>query len=172
MKYLVISTLSRNHEENRRLLRELAEQGIVTTVMYEEDYHIEGCKGCTFCWLKTPGRCVVKDDYEQIFKEIIYADAVIFVSEAKLGFVSYKLKNIFDRVIPIVVPYLEIRDGECRHVPRYEDRKYMALVYTGEKNSDFLSNWLERVAKNLNGTSLGAHHYEERQVLIDAINNI
>lgn len=172
MKYLVISTLPRNHEENRRLLRELADQGIVATVMYEEDYHIEGCKGCTFCWLKTPGRCVVKDDYEQIFKEIVYADVVIFVSQAKLGFVSYKLKNIFDRVIPIVMPYLEIRDGECRHVPRYEDRKHLALVYTGEENSVFLSSWLERVVKNLNGTSLGAHHYEERQVLIDAINNI
>lgn len=172
MKYLVISTLPRNHEENKNLVRNLADSGIVATILYEEDYYIEGCKGCTFCWLKTPGRCVIRDDFEQIFKEILYADVVLFVTEAKLGFVSYKLKNMFDRIIPIVTPYLEIRDEECRHVPRYDKQQYFGLVYAGKENSAFLSSWLERVVKNLNGFSLGAHHYEERQVLIDAVNNI
>ncbi|HOO28164.1 MAG TPA: NAD(P)H-dependent oxidoreductase [Lachnospiraceae bacterium] len=172
MHYLVISTLPRNYEENRQVLSELAMEGITASVMYEEDYHIEGCKGCTFCWLRTPGRCVVKDDYEILLREMLKADVVIFLSEAKLGFVSYRLKNIIDRIIPMVEPYVVIRNGECRHIPRYEKRPEFALVYTGEKNGDFLNQWLACVTKNMNSTSIGAYHYEERQVFAHAVNNI
>lgn len=171
MKCLVLSTLSRKEAQTSGFLRELAGADIETAVMYEEDYQIEGCKGCTFCWLKTPGRCVVRDDFEWILKEILNADVLICLSESKLGFVSYKLKNMIDRLIPLVTPYLEIRDGECRHVPRYEKQPRLALVYAGEENGDFLSEWMSCVAKNMAVVSLGAHHYTERQVLINAINN-
>ncbi len=172
MKCLVLSTLPRRDAQTPGFLRELAVAGIQAEVMYEEDYHIEGCKGCTLCWLKTPGKCVIRDDFELILKELLKADLFICLSESKLGFVSYKLKNMIDRIIPLATPYLEIRDGECRHVPRYEQKLGFALVYAGEENSGFLSEWLCCVAKNLNGVSFGAHHYRERRVLIDAINNI
>ena len=172
VKCLVLSTLPRKNAQTPGFLHELAVAGVETAVMYEEDYHIEGCKGCTLCWLKTPGKCVVRDDYELVFKEILNADMLICLSESKLGFVSYKLKNIIDRIIPLATPYLEIRDGECRHVPRYKKVPKLALVYAGEENSGFLIEWLGCVAKNLGSASLGAHHYTERQVLINAINNI
>lgn len=31
------------------------------------EMNISHCVGCNCCWLKTPGICVIKDDYEQIF---------------------------------------------------------------------------------------------------------
>lgn len=172
MKCLVLSTLPRRNAQTPGFLRELAVSGIETSVMYEEDYHIEGCKGCTFCWLKTPGKCVIRDDYELILKEILSTDILICLSESKLGFVSYKLKNMIDRILPLATPYLEIREGECRHVPRYDKVLKFALVYEGMENDAFLSEWLNCVAKNLKGVSLGAHHYMERQGLIHAIKNI
>lgn len=34
------------------------------------------CLGCNYCWLKTPGQCVIKDDYEAILKRMSKADQV------------------------------------------------------------------------------------------------
>jgi len=82
-----------------------------------DDYKIGHCVGCTHCWLKTPGVCAVKDDWEILFKRIISADTVVFITEAKLGFVSHKMKNIVDRLIPIATPYTTLYKGEmciCR----------------------------------------------------------
>lgn len=31
------------------------------------DLDIHHCLGCNVCWLKTPGQCVIKDDYIQIY---------------------------------------------------------------------------------------------------------
>jgi len=82
-----------------------------------DDYNIGHCVGCTHCWLKTPGVCAVKDDWEILFKRMISADTVVFITEAKLGFVSHKMKNIVDRLIPIATPYTTLYKGEmciCR----------------------------------------------------------
>ena len=39
-----------------------------------------------------------KDDYEKLLIKFLQAKQVIFISDLKLGFVSYKLKNIIDRL--------------------------------------------------------------------------
>ena len=62
------------------------------------DINISHCLGCNFCWLKTPGQCVIKDGYEPILKKISKADQVWLISDTRFGFVTYKTKNIIDRV--------------------------------------------------------------------------
>ncbi len=172
MKYLVISTLPHNNEETAKFVHDLSATGVEVTVMYGEDYHIEGCRGCTACWLKTPGKCILNDDYEIIFQEILQSDILVLVTETKLGFISYKLKNIMDRILPIVTPYIEIRNGACRHIPRYSSVPHIALMYTGERDNQFLNEWMNCVAENLHSVSLGAYHSQEQEVLIHAINHI
>ena len=34
---------------------------------------ISHCIGCNYCWLKTPGVCSIKDDYEEILKKMLHA---------------------------------------------------------------------------------------------------
>ena len=34
---------------------------------------IAHCMGCNQCWLKTPGVCAIKDDYESILKKLVQA---------------------------------------------------------------------------------------------------
>ena len=35
---------------------------------------IAHCMGCNLCWLKTPGICAIKDDYEGIIKKLVEAE--------------------------------------------------------------------------------------------------
>ena len=50
-----------------------------------------------------------------------------------------------------------------RHVPRYEKKNTFGLIYKGMADQDYLSHWMERVAINMHGTSIGAFTMEQVQ---------
>lgn len=128
-----------------------------------DEYTFGYCIGCTQCWLKAPGVCLLNDDWEMLFKRLIKADAVIFIAEAKLGFISYKMKNIVDRLIPIASPYIIMHNGEMRHALRYGKSPDIGLIYTGNGDKEFLTAWLERFAVNFISRSLGVYNIMERE---------
>lgn len=91
------------------------------------DQSINACIGCWNCWLKTPGRCVMKDEVADSYTDYINSDTVILLMDTAQGFISHKAKAFIDRTIPHYNPYIEIVDGECHHVARY--KKYPDLVF-------------------------------------------
>lgn len=123
---------------------------------------ISHCIGCNYCWLKTPGICAIKDDYEYILQKMIVADQIWLIADTKFGFVSYKAKNVIDRILPLATMYLKIKDGQMRHVIRYEHPADFGIIYQGEAENAYLSHWVARVALNFGSKSLGA--YEEKQL--------
>ncbi len=92
---------------------------------------IKDCCGCWSCWWKTPGRCINKD-LDEFYAKYLEADKVVIFSKVTKGFVSGNLKSLFDRIIPLFIPYVEASTGESRHVPRYE--KYPAIEFYYEGN--------------------------------------
>lgn len=86
---------------------------------------IKYCVGCWSCWLKTPGRCPLKDDMPAILKSFIHSDLVVYISPVVMGFVSKYIKKINDRSIPLLNPYIGIFENEFHHTARYD--KYPAL---------------------------------------------
>lgn len=123
--------------------------------------NISHCLGCNFCWLKTPGECVIKDEYEPLLKKMSKADCVWLISDTKFGFVTYKTKNIVDRVMPIVTMNLQMVNKQMRHITRYEKDPDWGLIFTGEGDKDYLTKWCERVAVNFGSKSLGAYGSDE-----------
>ena len=39
---------------------------------------IKPCRGCFGCWTKTPGKCVISDDMDQLREKYINADIIIW----------------------------------------------------------------------------------------------
>ncbi|MGN0167851.1 MAG: flavodoxin family protein [Acetatifactor sp.] len=117
--------------------------------------NISHCIGCNYCWLKTPGICTIKDDYEILLKKMICSDAMWVISETSFGFLSHPAKNIFDRVMPLVTMYLHFENGEMRHIMRYENKVDIGIVYSGEGNQEYLERWCKRAAVNFGSKSLG-----------------
>ena len=123
--------------------------------------NISHCLGCNYCWLKTPGQCVIKDDYEAFLKRMSKADQVWLLSDTKFGFVTYKTKNIVDRVMPLVTMNLHFIGKQMRHVLRYKKNPNWGVIYSGEGDPEYLNRWCERVAINFDGKSLGAYSMEQ-----------
>ena len=65
--------------------------------------------------------------------------------------------------------YIHIVDGQCRHVPRYEKRLRLGLLYSGTADGAYLSHWMERVALNLGGESLGSYPIAEAKEVLSCI---
>ncbi|NFP92136.1 NAD(P)H-dependent oxidoreductase [Clostridium sporogenes] len=90
---------------------------------------ITACIGCWNCWLKTPGRCVMKDQMVESYPDYVNSDVVILLIDTAQGFISHKAKAFLDRTIPHYHPYIKIVDGECHHVTRYKSYPDMVFYY-------------------------------------------
>jgi hypothetical protein len=96
---------------------------------------VQDCSGCWTCWWKTPGRCIYKD-LDEFYHQYITADKAIYFSKVTRGFASGNLKTLFDRMIPLYLPYVVYNTGESMHVPRYEKYPDIEFYYDGEFDSD------------------------------------
>lgn len=151
---LIINTTS-DTSVTEELEKHAGEAGVQLKIMEAGSMNISHCIGCNYCWLKTPGECAVKDDYDQIIKEIIRADQMWVISDTALGFIDHKGKNIFDRILPILTMYLKFKNGQMRHVMRYDKRADLGIIYKGGPDRAFLERWIKRAALNVDSKALG-----------------
>ena len=157
---LIVNT-TKDTSISEEIRRNISDKGIDAEIIEAGEMRISHCIGCNFCWLKTPGECSVKDDYEQILRKIIHANQMWVISDTALGFIDHKGKNIFDRILPIATMYLTFKGDQMRHVRRYRNTTDIGLIYKGDVEKDFLSRWNERAALNFHSKSLGVFSTDE-----------
>lgn len=76
---------------------------------------IRPCIGCFCCWLRTPGRCVIRDGFEHMGALLSEADELLIISRCSFGGFSPFVKNVMDRSIGYLLPYFRIIRGEMHH---------------------------------------------------------
>ena len=138
-------------------------------VIHAYEKNLRPCVGCNACWLVTPGVCSLRDGYEELLKAYLEYDATVFLAGTALNFVDHRTKNVIDRILPLATMYIHIVDGQCRHVPRYEKKLRLGLLYSGTADGAYLSHWMERVALNLGGESLGSYPIAEAKEVLSCI---
>ncbi len=158
---VVVNTLPQNARAVQTAIDALTAKAETGKVIHTEDMKILPCVGCNSCWLKTPGICAIRDDYETILRAFLRYDAAILIAGTALGFLDHRAKNIVDRTLPLGTMYTHVVDGQMRHVPRYDRRFHFGLVYAGAGDREYLAYWMERFALNFGGDSLGAFPMEE-----------
>lgn len=93
---------------------------------------IKRCVGCFGCWVKTPGQCVIPDDYQKLGEWFGQADEMIVISHCSFGGYSSFVKNVMERSISYMLPYFEMRGGEMHHKARYENHIRMRVYFYGD----------------------------------------
>lgn len=144
------------------LTKEQCDKAGISALSEKENIIVDGngenhyCIGCFGCWLKTPGRCVIKDEYQPMGEKLSKVDEFILVSKATFGSYSSAVKNVLDRSISYVEPFFVIRKGEMHHKERYHKNLKMSAVFYGEDiteaEKETSRNLVKANATNLNGT--------------------
>ena len=131
------------------------------------------CIGCFGCWLKTHGKCIIKDGFEDMGQRLSQVEEFILISKATFGSYSSAVKNVLDRSIAYVMPFFEIRNGEMHHGERYHNALTISALFYGpmtENEMQTAQNLVKANAVNLNA-ALGKVHFVEgmedvREVLV------
>lgn len=87
------------------------------------DMNINACRGCFACWKATPGSCVIKDDMAAVIEKLLWAELIVYSFPLYHYGVPGALKNLIDRQLPMVLPFMEERTdgvGSGSHPTRYD----------------------------------------------------
>ena len=93
---------------------------------------IKRCVGCFGCWVKTPGQCVIADDYQKMGEVLGSTEELVIISHCSFGGYSSFVKNVLERSISYVLPYFEMRGDEMHHKARYENHIRMRVYFYGD----------------------------------------
>ncbi len=132
---LINGSLKERHSHFDKLLEQfkvnLSQSSEIENLVYYnlKQMDIKQCVGCFQCWTKTPGKCVIKDDAEEILISVITSDLVIFASPLLMGMTTGLMKRLNDRLIPLIHPYFSIVKGEIHHRKRYDHYPKIAVIY-------------------------------------------
>lgn len=122
---------------------------------------VKPCQGEFNCWVKTPGKCFQDDDMQMLHPKLSAARIWVFATPVYVDGVSGPMKNLLDRMIPHVVPFVELRDGHCRH-PRREGEQLEKIVLVSNcgfwemDNFDPLLAHMKAACRNLGAEYAGA----------------
>lgn len=168
MKVTVFSGSHKGREGNtlimvEEFLKGAEESGAETENIILAEKNIRHCRGKFECWLKTPGRCTIRDDMDDLIPRFMGSDIVVFACPVYFDNVPSIMKNFIDRLTPVLLPYFEENEkGEYRHSKRYE--KYPKIVVIsnaglpGQTNFEVESLFFRRLARTFH-TELIAEIY-------------
>lgn len=107
----------------------MREEGAEVELQYVKRLKINPCQGEMNCWLKTPRECLQKDDMNAIYPKLRQADVIVFAVPVYVDGIPGPMKTLIDRLIPLIEPYVELREGHCRHtVPERHKHSKVVLV--------------------------------------------
>lgn len=106
------------------------------TYIVSDDGTIKNCIGCFGCWIKTPGQCVIRDNYGDMGELLSKCSELIIVSQCYYGGFSPFVKNVLDRCIPYIHPYFIIKNNEMHHRRRYDNRFELSAYFYGDNITD------------------------------------
>lgn len=97
----------------------LKEAGAEVELFYTLKMEINPCRSDFACWFRTPGKCPQMDDMQMLLPKFAEADICVFATPIYVGNMTGPMKTMMDRILPLVDPFFELRDGHCCH-PRRE----------------------------------------------------
>lgn len=117
------------------------------------------CCGCWDCWTKTPGICRFQDDGVDYLKSLIKSDLLLFASPVSGGFLTSQTKKAMDRIIPDLLPYIEIHKGECHHKKRYSEKRSVGFILLDQSDietqaREIIYEIIDRTALNMRPETL------------------
>lgn len=166
MKVLAINGSPRGEKGNTEVLLQeflngCIDTGAETETIYLKDKKIKHCIGCFTCWTKTPGKCIHKDDMEELLLKISEADVMVYATPLYYFTVTGLMKDFIDRKLPLGKREIIKSDGKYTHPTRYEKEKAAKTVlisncgFPGKYNFEGLVKTFEVMCNgNLAGTIL------------------
>jgi len=164
MKILAINGSPRGEHGSTSYVLQLFAEGIKEAggdvhIAHLAKHKIHHCTGELACWLKTPGKCIHRDDMDQLLPLFNEAEGIIFATPVYVDGMTGLMKNFIDRLVPSVQPFFELRDGHMRHPRISKIRQKVVLLsvcgFIEMDNFDPLISHIKAMCKNMDADLAG-----------------
>lgn len=135
--------------------------GAQIDLVYLQEKKIKPCLGCNACWLKTPGRCVQKDDMGPLVDLMRNCEVMVVASPIYVGGVTGQTKTYLDRLTPVSLPFLQVVDGFSVH-EKPAGSNFKGIVFVSNNgfhelyHFDDLVSHMRSIARMMHADLLGA----------------
>jgi multimeric flavodoxin WrbA len=138
MEVLILNGSARGQKGvTGRLLKSFVE-GLIdgnasVTEFNVQSLDISPCTACLSCMHKILGECAIKDDMEQIYKEMKKSDVLVLATPVYIDNMSAQLKKVMDRSVCCMQGFLnKDRFGRIRHLFSWRmPAKFMLISTSG-----------------------------------------
>jgi multimeric flavodoxin WrbA len=104
----------------RAVRDELRSKGVEVRVHDLTHERFAPCLGCFECWVAHPGTCKANDNANDVMRDVIASDAVLWLVAPRFGAWDPVAKAALDKVIGLISPFFTTIAGETHHRRRYE----------------------------------------------------
>ncbi len=121
---------------------------------------IKPCIGCFSCWNRTPGQCCIRDDMAGVLENMLWADVILWSFPLYYFGVPGGLKNMMDRQLPLVLPFMESGAESGGHPTRFDmsGKRHIVIstcgFYTAEGNYTGVNAMFDHLCGKGNYTTL------------------
>ena len=140
---LIISTSLRNGSNSEILANEVlkgaADAGNIAELVSLKNKQIAFCKGCLAC--QKTGKCVIKDDADEITEKMKNADAIAFATPVYYYGMSGQMKTLLDRANSLYISDYRFRKIYLVTTSAEAEREAAEKTITG------LKGWIECYTK-------------------------
>lgn len=119
---------------------------------------IKSCMGCFECWIKTPGKCKIRDGYENLSNLYSKAEKIIIITRCFYGSYSPFVKNVLDRTIPYLLPFFKFKNKEMHHITRNKTKFDLNVYFYGKNLTQNEKAAAQEIVK-ANSINLNAKHF-------------
>lgn len=143
-----------------------------TVTVLSQAKTVHPCIGCLCCFTRTPGYCILRDDYQQMGEVMSKISEMVIISKNCYGCFSPFVKNVIDRTQPYNLPFFEIRQGRMFQKIRYDNRIFVSVhMYAGsngpmtEPEKDLARRYSEYYCSSICGTGSTIAFYNDVSAL-------
>ena len=94
-------------------LEGMREAGAEVELIYTNNIKIYPCTGELLCWGKNPGQCHISDDMQSLYPKLCKTDILVLAIPVYVPLPG-NMQIFINRLIPLMNPILEMRDGRTR----------------------------------------------------------
>jgi len=127
------------------IFKAAGERGAEVKSYYLNGMNIKGCQSCYAC--KAHGRCVLKDDMQEVYDEITSASGIVFATPVYMWQMTGQLKIAMDRLYPFLKP-----DYSSYLTP---GKKFLLAVTQGQPETSMFHPYFENMGKTLSFLGFG-----------------
>lgn len=93
--------------------------------------NIKPCTGCFMCWKNGDGKCVQKDDQNEILSKILESDVILWSFPLYCYSMPSHLKAVVDRLIPLCRLTMREENGRISHELLLDLSRKKYIVFSG-----------------------------------------